>query len=153
MPEKKKVLVICVHNSARSQMAEEYIRLYGSERFDVESAGLEPGELNPLVVEALKEEGIDISGKATQDVFDLYKQGRDYYHVITVCSKEAGERCPIFPGPTLRHYWPFPDPSAFEGSHDENLAKVREVRDAIKAKVKAFVEDEDLENADDVWKD
>jgi len=153
MPEKKKVLVICVHNSARSQMAEEYIRLYGSERFDVESAGLEPGELNPLVVEALKEEGIDISGKATQDVFDLYKQGRDYYHVITVCSKEAGERCPIFPGPTLRHYWPFPDPSAFEGSRDEKLAKVREVRDAIKAKVKAFVEDEDLENADDVWKD
>ncbi|MDT8297329.1 MAG: arsenate reductase ArsC, partial [Spirochaetaceae bacterium] len=77
MAEKKKILVICVHNSARSQMAEEYIRRFGGDKFDVESAGLEPGELNPLVVEVLKEDGIDISGKKTQDVFELYKEGRD----------------------------------------------------------------------------
>ena len=151
MAEKKKVLVICVHNSARSQMAEEYIRKFGGDKFDVESAGLEPGELNPLVVEVLKEDGIDISEKKTQDVFELYKEGRDYYHVITVCSREAGERCPIFPGPTVRHHWPFPDPSSFEGTHEERLDRTREIRDQIKAKIQSFVEDEDAEGADDVW--
>jgi arsenate reductase len=151
MADKKKVLVVCVHNSARSQIAEEYIRKFGGDRFEVESAGLEPGELNPLVVEALKEDGIDISGKKTQDVFELYKKGRDYYHVITVCSREAGERCPVFPGPTVRHYWPYPDPAEFSGTREEKLEKVREIRDAIKEKIRSFVVDEDSAGADDSW--
>jgi arsenate reductase len=73
---KKKVLFVCIHNSARSQMAEELLRKFAGDRFEVESAGLEPGKLNPIVVEALKEEGIDITGKPTKAVFDLFKKGK-----------------------------------------------------------------------------
>lgn len=134
----KKVLFICVHNSARSQMAEAYLRMYGGPEFEVESAGLEPGKLNPFVVRALSEDGIDISGKTTQGVFELYKAGRRYDYVITVCSREAADRCPIFPGITQRLHWPFPDPAAFTGTDEEIMARVREVRDEIKEKVKEF---------------
>jgi len=94
----EKVLFICVHNSARSQMAEAYLRKYGGKRFVAESAGLEPGVINPLVVEVMKEEGIDLSDKGTNSVYDYYREGRGYDYVITVCSKVAAERCPIFPG-------------------------------------------------------
>ena len=133
------ILCLCVHNSARSQMAEAYIRQRGGDLFDVESAGLEPGKLNPYVVRALKEEGIDISGKKTQDVFDLFKAGRTYRYVITVCSKEAADRCPIFPGRVERLHWPFADPSTFRGTDDEVMVQVREVRDAIREKVTGFL--------------
>jgi len=133
------ILCLCVHNSARSQMAEAYIRQLGGDLFDVESAGLEPGKLNPYVVRALKEEGIDISGKKTQDVFDLFKAGRTYRYVITVCSKEAADRCPIFPGRVERLHWPFADPSTFRGTDDEVMVQVREVRDAIREKVTEFL--------------
>ena len=135
-----RILFLCVHNSARSQMAEAYARLYGGGRVEVESAGLEPGVLNPFVVRALAEDGIDIAGKATQDVFSLFKAGRTYEHVVTVCSKEAAERCPIFPGRAERHHWPFDDPSTFTGGDEEIMARVRLVRDAIKAKTREFVE-------------
>jgi len=134
-----KMLCLCVHNSARSQMTEAYVRLLGGDLFEVESAGLEPGELNPYVVRALEEEGIDISGKKTQNVFDLFKAGRTYRYVITVCSKEAAERCPIFPGRLERLHWPFADPSTFRGTDDQIMAQVREVRNAIREKVREFV--------------
>ena len=133
------VLCLCVHNSARSQMAEAYFRKFGADLFQAESAGLEPGVLNPYVIRALREEGIDISGKKTQDVFDLYKAGRTYAYVITVCSKEATDRCPIFPGMSQRLHWPFPDPSTFKGSEEEVMALVRDVRDALRDKVRDFV--------------
>jgi len=133
------ILCLCVHNSARSQMAEAYLRRLGGDLFEVESAGLEPGVLNPYVVRALQEEGIDISGKKTKDVFELFKAGRTYRYVITVCSKEAAERCPIFPGRVERLHWPFPDPSVFRGSDEELMAQVRDVRDAIREKVRDFV--------------
>jgi len=133
------VLCLCVHNSARSQIAEAYFRRFGGDLVEVESAGLEPGVLNPLVVRALAEDGIDIAGKPTQDVFSLSKAGRTYRYVVTVCSREAAERCPIFPGRSERLHWPFPDPSTFTGSDVEKLAKVREVRDAIRDKVREFV--------------
>jgi arsenate reductase (thioredoxin) len=136
-----RVLVICVHNSARSQMAEAYLRRESGGRIAVESAGLEPGALNPFVVRALREDGIDIEGKPTQSVFDLYRAGRGYTHVITVCSKEAAERCPVFPGAHAKLFWPFPDPSTFTGSEDEIMEKVREVRDAIRARVRVLVEE------------
>ncbi|MBN1838286.1 MAG: arsenate reductase ArsC [Spirochaetales bacterium] len=138
---KQKVLVICVHNSARSQMAEEYLRKFGAERFEVESAGLEPGAINPLAAEVMNEEGIDISDKKTNSAFEFYKQGRGYEYVITVCSKEASERCPVFPaaGPVQRLHWPFDDPSQVSGTHEQKLAKVRQIRDQIKAKVLEFV--------------
>jgi arsenate reductase len=133
------ILCLCVHNSARSQMAEAYFRKLGGDIFEVESAGLEPGKLNPFVVRALKEDGIDISGKKTRDVFALFKAGRTYRWVITVCSREAAERCPIFPGRSEKLHWPFPDPSTFTGTDEEIMARVRGVRDAIREKVREFV--------------
>ena len=134
-----RVLVICVHNSARSQMAEAYLRREFGGRIAVESAGLEPGSLNPFVVRALHEDGIDIEGRPTQSVFDLYRAGRSYTHVITVCSKEAAERCPIFPGSHEKLFWPFPDPSGFTGTEKQVMERVREVRDAIREQVREFV--------------
>jgi arsenate reductase len=133
-----KVLFLCVHNSARSQMAEAYLKAFGGPDVEVESAGLEPGKLNPYVVRVLQEEGIDISTHKTQSVFDLYKAGRRYNYVITVCSKEAAERCPIFPGIAEKLHWPFADPSTFTGTDTQILVRVRDVRDAIREKVRAF---------------
>lgn len=136
-----KVLFICTHNSARSQMAEAYLKKFGGSRFEVESAGLEPGKLNPYVVRALLEEGIDISLNKTQGVFDLVKQGRFYNFIIAVCSKGAAERCPIFPGRATRLVWSYPDPATFTGSDEEVMAQVREVRDAIRERILRFSEE------------
>ncbi len=94
---KHKILFVCIHNSARSQMAEAFLKKYGGEHFEAESAGLEPGTLNPNVVEVMKEVGIDISNNGTQSVFDLFWKGRLYNAVITVCDKVSAESCPIFP--------------------------------------------------------
>ena len=134
----KRVLFICIHNSARSQMGEAYLKKLGGSQFETESAGIEPGSLNPHVVRALQEDGIDIHGKPTRSVFDLSKSGRSFDYVITVCSKEAAERCPIFPGKGVKLRWPFPDPSTFTGSDSEIMAQVREVRDSIKERVQEF---------------
>ena len=135
------VLCLCVHNSARSQMAEAYFRAFGADLFEVESAGIEPGKLNPFVVRALREDGIDIAGKKTKDVADLSRAGRTYRYVITVCSREAAERCPIFPGLSEKLHWPFPDPSTFTGTDEEIMTGVRSVRDAIREKVRGFIAD------------
>jgi arsenate reductase len=132
------VLFLCVHNSARSQMAEAYLRKFAGDLFEAESAGLEPGTLNQHVVRALKEDGIDISSRKPRSVFDLYKAGRTYRYVITVCSREAAERCPIFPGGAERLHWPFADPSMFQGTDEQIMRQVRAVRDEIKEKVRAF---------------
>jgi arsenate reductase (thioredoxin) len=136
-----KVLFLCVHNSARSQMAEAYCRMYGGDGFEVESAGLEPGVLNPYVVRALREDGIDIAGKDTMAVMDLWKAGKRFDYVVTVCSREAAERCPIFPGGGAKLHWPFEDPSTFTGTDDQIIERVRGVRDAIKARVRQFVDE------------
>ena len=120
-------------------MAEAYLNRFGEGKYQAESAGLEPGKLNPFVVRALAEDGIDISGKGTQDVFTLYEAGKTYDTVVTVCSKEAAERCPIFPGRVERHHWPFDDPSKFSGSDDQIMAKVRTVRDQIREAVEEFI--------------
>ena len=119
-------------------MAEEYIRAGCGDCFEVESAGIEPGTLNPLVVEVLAEEGIDISTKSTRSVLDLHNQGRSFDYVIAVCSKEAEERCPIFPGRVTRLHWPFDDPSAATGTTGEKMAETRRIRDQIKTKVEEF---------------
>jgi arsenate reductase len=132
---KKKVLFVCIHNSARSQMAEAFLNQICGNTFEVHSAGLEPGKLNPIVVEAMQEIGIDISGKKTKGVFDYIKAGTMFAHVITVCDEASAERCPIFVGVTKRLHWSFRDPSSFPGTHEEKLAKTREVRDTIKAKI------------------
>lgn len=136
-----KVLFLCVHNSARSQMAEAYFNKFAKEGFATESAGLEPGSLNPFAVEAMKEDGIDISHNATKSVFDLAKAGRAYDYVVTVCSKEAAERCPVFPGKAEKRHWPIDDPSTFTGSRDDIMRRVRAVRDEIKGKVREFYDE------------
>ncbi len=132
---KVKVLFVCIHNSARSQMAEAFLNALGGEEFEVASAGLEPGTLNPLVVESMKEVGIDISGKETKSVFKLYKEGKMYQYVITVCDQASAERCPTFPAGIKRLHWSFEDPSALQGSHEERLKKTGAIRDAVKTKV------------------
>lgn len=135
-----KVLFVCIHNSARSQMAEALLRKYGGDTFSVQSAGFEPGTLNPLAVEALKEEGIDISGKPTTSVFDLFKEGKLFHYVITVCDESSSERCPIFPGQAKRIHWSFKDPSTFEGSYEEKVAQTKRVMEEIKRSVIEFIE-------------
>jgi len=139
-----KVLFLCVHNSARSQMAEAFLKKYGGDRFEAESAGLEPGKLNPYVIRAMAEKGIDISGNPTKSVFDLFEAKRVYQVVVSVCSAEAAERCPIFPGLSEKLHWPFPDPSSFTAASgtaagdEEIMSKVRQVRDMIEEAVKEF---------------
>jgi arsenate reductase (thioredoxin) len=140
--EKSKVLFICEHNSARSQMSEELLRKMAGDRFEVESAGLAPGEINPLVIEVMKEEDVDLNAKTTQDVFDLFKSGNLYEYVVTVCDPTVSDRCPIFPGIVKRLNWPFPDPSKFEGPDESKLSKVRDLKEEIKKKIMEFVQTE-----------
>ena len=122
-------------------MAEAWLNQICGDFFTAESAGLEPGTLNPLVVEAMEESGIDIAGKKTQAVFDVFKSGRLFSYVITVCDETSAEKCPIFPGVTQRLHWSFPDPSALTGSHEEKMAGVRKIRDAIRGKIETWCEE------------
>jgi len=137
--DKAKVLFVCVQNSARSQMAEALLNHLAGDRFQAESAGIEPGKLNPLAVAAMKEMNIDISGKSTRDVFDVWRKGGIFNYVITVCDETSGERCPIFPGVTKRLHWSFDDPATFTGTQEEKLARTIAVRDQIKEKIQAWV--------------
>jgi arsenate reductase len=138
--DKIKVLFICVHNAARSQMAEELLKRLGGEVFHVESAGLEPGEINPLAIDAMKDLGYDISHKKTDSVFEFFKEGRIYSYVIKVCDASHGERCPIFPGVNETLEWSLEDPSSFRGTYEEKLEKTMEVRDELKRKIMSFIE-------------
>jgi arsenate reductase len=138
--DKTRVLFVCVHNSARSQMAEAFLEHHGGDRFEAYSAGIEPGTLNQDVVEVMKEKGIDISGNKTKSAFEMYKKSMVFTYVITVCDIEAAERCPIFPGVVKRLHWSFADPSSFTGSREEILAKTRTVRDEIERYVIDFIE-------------
>ncbi len=122
---KRSVLFVCVQNGARSQMAEAFLNEICPDDYAAESAGLEPGELNPLAVAAMREAGIDISSKPTKAVFDLFKTGKLYSYVVTVCDETSAERCPIFPGQARRLHWSFADPSTLQGSWEERLAQTR----------------------------
>jgi arsenate reductase (thioredoxin) len=134
-----RVLFVCVHNGGRSQMCEAFLRRYAGHRFDVRSAGLKPGELNPLVVEAMAEIGIDISKNKTKSVFSIWRSGQVFEYVIAVCDKESAEKCPIFPGLTKRLHWPFHDPSKVTGTYEQKLQTVREIRDEIASKVQVWL--------------
>jgi arsenate reductase len=138
---KSNVLFICIHNSARSQMAEAWLNQICGDFFAAESAGLEPGMLNPLVVEAMREVGIDISKKETRAVFDVFKSGKLFSYVITVCDETSAEKCPIFAGVTRRLHWSFPDPSTLVGSREQKLVEVRKIRDEIRDKIQAWCEE------------
>ena len=136
---KTNVLFICVHNSARSRIAEGFLNARCGEFFAAQSAGLEQGRgVNPLAAEVMNEIGIDISQQPSQEVFDVYKSGQLFGYVISVCSESEGAGCPIFPGPTKRLHWPFADPSSFTGTWEEKLAQTRKVRDEIAAKIETW---------------
>ena len=133
------VLFVCVHNSARSQMAEAFLNCIPG--FSAASAGIEPGMLNQTVVRAMLERGIDISGNRVKSVPDLLATGRRFDHVVTVCDGASAERCPVVPGIRARHHMGFPDPSTLPGSPDEQMAAIRRIRDGIERGVQALATD------------
>ena len=137
----RRVLFVCIHNSARSQMAEAFLNELCPEFFEAHSAGLEPGTLNPLVVEVMREIGLDISAHRSKSVEEMLRSGRTFSSVITVCDGANAERCPIFPGAGQRLHWGFPDPSALTGTTDERLARVREIRDTIQRQVQQWCDE------------
>jgi arsenate reductase len=137
--DKKKVLFICGHNSGRSQMEEAFLKDMAGDRIDVESAGLQPKTVNPLVIEVMQEIGFDLSQAKSDSVFDFFKEGRLYDYVITVCDETAAGQCPVFPGITKRFHWPFKDPEALTGIHEEKLIALREIRNQIKEKLTSWL--------------
>ena len=132
---KKKVLFLCTGNSCRSQIAEGYLRHKAGNRFDVFSAGLEPGSVNPKAIQVMKESGIDISKHTSKDVKQFSGQKFDY--IITVCDN-ANERCPYFPAEAKRIHWSFEDPAKATGTKEEVLNIFRRVRDQIKTKINEY---------------
>lgn len=137
---KRKVLFVCVHNSARSVMAEGFLNHFFGDKFEAQSAGLEPGKLNQDVVKVMAELGIDVSNKQPQSAFELFKAGRTFAYIITVCDGTNAERCPLFPGINQRIHWSFEDPSQFKSieNEEERLAKIRPIRDEIRATIEEW---------------
>jgi arsenate reductase len=132
---KKRVLILCTGNSARSQMAEGLLRSSGGDRFDVCSAGTKPGIVRPEAIAVMAELGIDLSGHRSKHVREF--EGQDFDCVITVCD-DAKESCPVFPGNTRRIHWSFPDPAAVDGNEIERLAAFRRVRDSLAETLRDF---------------
>ncbi len=132
MAGKIKALIICQHNSGRSQIAEAYLTKFYGDYIEIESAGLEPAkEINPLVIQVMSEEGFDLSHKKPQNAYELHEAGNHYEYIIAVYYGSISE-CPVFPGITNHWYWPFPDPALVEGTDEEKLEEVRKIRDMIK---------------------
>lgn len=129
---KEKILFVCVHNSARSQMAEAWMKHLAGDRFEVYSAGIEPGKLNPVVVKVMAEAGIDISQNRTKSIDDLLAAGHHFDYVITVCDDAQAEGCPVFPETVARLHWSIPDPHAVLCTMPEKLIYVRGIRDRIR---------------------
>jgi arsenate reductase len=137
MSDKPRILFLCTGNSARSQMAEALLRYYAGGRFEVHSAGLEPKGVNPYTLRVMDEVGIDIRDQHSKSV-STYLGRTVFSYVITVCSN-AEANCPIFPGYTIRMHWPFDDPAAAAGSDDEKMAKFRDARDRIAARIRDWL--------------
>lgn len=139
MSQKKRVLILCTGNSARSQMAEGLLRHDAGGRFEVESAGVEASFVRPQAVEVMRELGIDISGQRSKHVDEF--AGREFDYVITVCDN-ARERCPFFPASAERVHWSFDDPAAAQGDEAAHLAFFRRVRDEIRTRLREWTERE-----------
>ena len=133
-----RVLFVCTGNSARSQMAEAFVRHYAEDAFEAHSAGLEPKGIHPLTVRAMQEIGLDLSGQSSKSVLD-YLGKVHFGYIVTLCA-DAEERCPIFPGLGQRMHWAFDDPAAFEGTHEARLDKFRQVRNQIDGQIRAWLE-------------
>jgi arsenate reductase len=119
-----RVLFVCIGNTARSQMAEALLKRRCPGKVYTESAGLEPGVLNPLAVATMREAGVDISANSTQSVFDVFKSGKLFSHVVTVCDEASAQACPVFPGIVTRMSWNIADPARLSGTPDEQLEAV-----------------------------
>ncbi len=137
---KKRVLILCTGNSARSQMAEGLLRHAGGDFYEVYSAGVEPSFVRPQAVEAMRESGINITNHRSKSVDEF--AGQEFDYVITVCDN-ANERCPVFPGNTERIHWSFDDPAAAKGDNAAQLAVFRRVRDEICERINSFVKGSD----------
>ena len=138
MLNKQRVLFLCTGNSARSQMAEAFLRKYGGDKFEAHSAGLEPKELNPLTIKVMNEVGIDVSGQRSKGV-GQYLGKVLFQYLITVCD-DADKNCPTtWPGVSKRMHWSFEDPAAFVGTDEEKLAKFRQIRDQIERRVQDWL--------------
>ncbi|HKY55018.1 MAG TPA: arsenate reductase ArsC [Anaerolineales bacterium] len=135
---RQRVLFLCTGNSARSQMAEAFLRKYAGDNFDAHSAGLEPKGLNPLTIQVMDEIGIDISSQQSKGI-ETYLGKKHFQYLITVCD-DADQNCPtLWPGVNTRMHWSFEDPAKFEGSEEKKLAKFREIRDLIEKRIKEWV--------------
>jgi arsenate reductase len=137
MSDRKRVLILCTGNSARSQMAEGLLREMAGDHVEVASAGVSPTQVRPEAIAAMREIGIDISGYRSKSVDEFVNQNFDY--VITVCDN-ANEQCPVFPGQVKRIHWSFDDPAAARGEDDARLSVFRRVRDEIRGQLRLFVE-------------
>lgn len=133
---KSRVLILCTGNSARSQMAEGLLRHDAGERFEVESAGVEPSHVRPEAISVMQEIGIDISSHRSKSVDEF--MGQEFEYVITVCDN-ANQRCPVFPGETKRIHWSFEDPGAAQGDETARLAVFRRVRNQIRQRLREFI--------------
>ena len=139
--EPVKVLFVCVHNSARSQMAEAFLNHLGNGGFAAESAGLESGLLNQVVVDAMKLDGIDISENKIKTVDSIISSGKKFDYVITVCDESNAEKCPIVPGAGKRLHWSFDDPSALTGTYIEKLNQTLLIMQQIKSKIENWIKE------------
>ena len=135
MTERKRVLILCTGNSARSQMAEGLLRHDAGDRFEVASAGVDPSSVRPEAIEVMRQIGIDISDHRSKSVDEFTDQQFDY--VITVCDN-ANQNCPVFPGETNRIHWSLDDPASVEGDNDARLAVFRRVRDELRHRLRSF---------------
>jgi arsenate reductase (thioredoxin) len=135
------VLFVCVHNSARSQMAEAFLNYLGHGQFHADSAGLEPGTLNQIVVAAMLLEGIDISGNKTKTIDSVISSNKKYDFVITVCDETNAEKCPIVPGSGSRIHWSFEDPSTLNGPYAEKLNQTLLIMHHIKSKIEKWIKE------------
>lgn len=136
--DKQKILFLCTGNSARSQMAEAFVRKYAGDTFEAHSAGLEPRGVNPLTIRVMNEVGIDISNQFSKGI-EVYLGKMLFQYLITVCD-DADKNCPtVWPGVNTRMHWSFEDPAKFEGTEEEKLAKFREVRDLMEKKIKEWL--------------
>ncbi|NMA22699.1 MAG: arsenate reductase ArsC [Spirochaetales bacterium] len=136
---KIRVMFVCIHNSARSQMCEAFVRHWADDRVEAQSSGIESGTLNPLVVRAMEEIGISMDGQWAKGAQEFIDRQETFDYVITVCDESSAERCPTFPGNAIGLHWPFADPSARSGTDDDKIAQIRPIRDAIAEKVRAWL--------------
>ena len=136
---KTKVIFLCTHNAARSQMAEAFLKKYAGDYFDVYSAGFNPQPIHPLTIKVMKEIGFDLAKQQPKDLWPLAKS-EHFGIIITVCRK-GEEECPTMPGASTRLYWDLEDPAGFNGTEEEKVAKFREVTDQVERKVKDFLKE------------